>query len=38
MTTLRPSSTLSLAFLFAALAVVIAVAAPILNTAAQVIA
>lgn len=38
MTALRPSSALSLAFVFAAAALVIAVAAPILNTAAQVIA
>jgi hypothetical protein len=38
MTAIRPSSALSLAFIFAAAAVVIAVATPILATAAQVIA
>jgi hypothetical protein len=38
MTALRPSSTITLAFFFVAAALVIAVATPILSTAAQVIA
>lgn len=38
MTNLRPTSALSLAFIVAAITIVIAVATPILSTAAQVIA